>query len=115
MDISNLLVMILLSSLQNFLSVEPNIMSSIYLANKNILIKFVSKESRIGFAHYKVVLEKKILKSFIPYSRSLLKPIERLMKLVHMIWKSWIFKARWLFFVHHSGRGSFKNALFTSI
>jgi hypothetical protein len=60
----------------------------IYLANKDILINHVSKESRIGFAHYKLVLEKKILKAFIPCSRSLLKAIEHLMELVHMVWKS---------------------------
>jgi hypothetical protein len=59
------------------------------LAKKNILINFVSEESRIGFTHYKVVLEKKILKTFIPCSTSLLKPIEHLMELVHMVWKFW--------------------------
>jgi hypothetical protein len=30
------------------------------------LINFVSEESRIGFAHYKVILEKKILKALSP-------------------------------------------------
>ena len=56
------------------------------MAHKYIIINCVSKESRIGFAYFRTVLEKKILKAFIPSSRSLLKPIERLMELVHMIW-----------------------------
>jgi len=87
----------------------------IYLANKNILIKFVSKESRNGFAHYKAVLEKKIIKTFIPCSRSLLKPIENLKELVHMVWKFWIFKASGCCTYTNSDRGPFKNALVTSI
>jgi hypothetical protein len=45
----------------------------------------LNEESRIGFAYLKTVLEKEILKAFIPCSRSLLKPIERLMELIHMV------------------------------
>jgi hypothetical protein len=56
----------------------------------------LNEESRIGFAFLKVVLEKKILKAFIPCSRSLLEPIEHLMGLVHMVGEVWIFEARWL-------------------
>jgi hypothetical protein len=41
-------------------------------------------------------LGEKIPKAFIPYSRSLLKPIEHLMELIHMIRIFLIFKARWL-------------------
>jgi hypothetical protein len=44
-----------------------------YLAHKNIFIDFVSKESRIDFAYFKVLLD---LKAFIPCSWCLLKPIE---------------------------------------
>jgi hypothetical protein len=69
---------------------------NINLANKNIFSICLNEESRIGFAYLKTVLKKKFLKAFIPCSRSLLKPVERLMELVHMVWEVWIFKARWL-------------------
>jgi hypothetical protein len=58
------------------------------LTNENIISISLYEESRIGFAYLKAVLEKKILKAFIPCSRGLLKPVERLMELVHMVWKS---------------------------
>src|SRR6185312_8210075 len=45
----------------------------INLTNKEIFIYFLSKESRIDFAHYKAIFEKNFLKAFIPCSRSLLK------------------------------------------
>jgi hypothetical protein len=66
---------------------------NINLTNKDIFSISLNKESRIGFAYLKSVLEKKILKGFIPCSRSLLEPIERLMELVHMVGEVWIFKA----------------------
>ena len=69
---------------------------NINLINKEIFFYFLSKDSRIGFAHYKAVLEKEIPKAFIPYSRSLLKPIEHLMELVHMVEMFGIFKTRGL-------------------
>ena len=59
----------------------------------------MSKESRIGFAHYKAVLEKKLPKAFIPCSRSLLKPIECLMELEHVVGMLGVFKARWLIYI----------------
>src|SRR6185312_8594288 len=69
---------------------------NINLTNKEIFFYFLSKESRIGFAHYKAVLEKEFPEAFIPCSRSLLKPIERLMELVHMVGMLGIFKTRGL-------------------
>jgi hypothetical protein len=58
---------------------------NINLANKDIISIYLNEESRISFAYFKTILEKKILKTFIPCSRSLLKPIERLMELVYMV------------------------------
>jgi hypothetical protein len=69
---------------------------NINLANEDIFSISMNEESRIGFAYFKTILEKKILKAFLPCSRSLLKPIESLMELVHMVWEFWTFKARWL-------------------
>jgi hypothetical protein len=57
------------------------------LANKDIFSISLNEESRIGFVYLKTVLEKKILKAFIPCPRSLLKPVVCLMELVHMVWK----------------------------
>jgi hypothetical protein len=69
---------------------------NIDLAYKHIISISLNEESRIGFACLKTILEKKILKAFIPCSRSLLEPIERLMEQVNMVGEAWIFKARWL-------------------
>jgi hypothetical protein len=41
------------------------------LTNKDIFSISLNEESRIGFAHLKTILEKKILKAFIPCSRCL--------------------------------------------
>jgi hypothetical protein len=60
----------------------------------------LNEESRIGFAYLKTVIEKKILKAFIPCSRSLLKPVERHMELVHMVGEFWIFEAWWLLYIY---------------
>jgi hypothetical protein len=60
---------------------------NINLANEDIFSIPLNEYGRIDFAYLKAVLEKKIVKAFIPCSRSLLKPIEHLMKLVHMVWK----------------------------
>jgi hypothetical protein len=54
------------------------------------------QECRISFAYLKTILENKYLKVFVPCSRSLLKPVERLMELVHMVGEVWIFEAHWL-------------------
>ena len=59
----------------------------------------MSKESRIGFAHYKAVLEKKFPKAFIPCPSSLLKPIERLMELEHVVEMLGVFKTRGLLYI----------------
>jgi hypothetical protein len=69
---------------------------NINLEYKYILSISLNEESRIGFAYLKTILEKKFLKAFIPCSRRLLKPVERLMELVHMVGEVWVFKARWL-------------------
>jgi hypothetical protein len=68
---------------------------NINLAYKDIFSISLNEESRIGFAYLKTVLEKKFFKAFIPCSRSLLKPLECLTELVHMVGEVWIFKARW--------------------
>jgi hypothetical protein len=49
---------------------------NINLTNKDIFSISLNEESRIGFAYLKTVLEKKILNTFIPCSRSLLKTVE---------------------------------------
>jgi hypothetical protein len=66
------------------------------LAHKYIFIDFASKEGRISFAYFKALLEQEFLKTFIPCSWCLLKPIERLLKFVDMVGKLGIFKTRWL-------------------
>ena len=59
----------------------------------------MSEESRVGFAYLKAIFHEKILKAFIPCSRSLLKPIERLMELVDVVGKFWIL-AWWLLHIY---------------
>jgi hypothetical protein len=44
-------------------------------------------------------MSEKIPKIFIPYSRSLLKPIEYLMELLYMIEIFFVFKAQWLLYI----------------
>jgi hypothetical protein len=80
--------------------INPNLISrskydiiNIYLTYKQIIALFTSEESRIDFAYFKAFLNEKFLKAFIPCSRGLLEPIERLMELVDVVWKLWIFKA----------------------
>jgi hypothetical protein len=70
------------------------------LTHKEIFIYFLSKKSIIGFAHYKAVLEKKFPKAFIPCSRSLLKPIEHLMELEHVVGMLGVLKARGLLYIY---------------
>jgi hypothetical protein len=79
-----------------FISRAKDNIINIDLAYKDIISISLNKESRIDFAYLKTVLEKKFLKAFIPCSRSLLKLVELLMELVHMVGEVWIFKARWL-------------------
>jgi hypothetical protein len=47
---------------------------NINLANKQIIVNISSEESRIGFANLKTIMGEKIPKSFMPCSKSLLKP-----------------------------------------
>ena len=68
----------------------------IYLAHKYIFVNFMSEKGRIGFAYLKALFKKEFLKTFIPCSWCLLKPIERLLEFVDMVGKLVIFKARWL-------------------
>jgi hypothetical protein len=66
-------------------------------------INFSGKESSIGFAYLKALLEKEILKAFIPCSWCLLETIERLTEFVHMIRTLGIFKTRWLLNINFFG------------
>src|SRR6185295_14645701 len=81
-----------------FISRTKDNVININLTNEEIFIYFLSKESRIGFAHYKAVLEKKFPKAFIRCSRNLVKPIERLMEPVHVVGMLGVFKARGLLY-----------------
>jgi hypothetical protein len=72
---------------------------NINLANKQIIVNISSEESRIGFANLKTIMGEKIPKSFMPCSKSLLKPIEYLMELINMVRISLIFKAWWLLYI----------------
>jgi hypothetical protein len=72
----------------------------IYLAHKYIILNFVSKESRVGFAFFKALFEKEVLKAFIPCSWCLLKLIERLLGFVDVVWELGIFKAWWLLHIN---------------
>src|SRR6185312_3097426 len=83
-----------------FISRTKDNVININLTYKEIFIYFLSKESRIGFAHYKAILEKQFPKAFIPCSRSLLKPIEHLMELEHIVGMLGFFKARGLLYIN---------------
>jgi hypothetical protein len=51
---------------------------NINLAYEQIICNSFSEESRIGFADYKAISDKKISQAFIPCSWGLLEPIKRL-------------------------------------
>jgi hypothetical protein len=72
-------------------------------------INFSSKESSIGLAYLKALLEQEILKAFIPCSWCLLEPIERLTEFVDMIRTLGIFKTRWLLNVYFFGEWSIEK------
>jgi hypothetical protein len=72
----------------------------IYLAYKQITIISLSKKSKIRFPDLESIRNEKVSKAFIPCSRSLLKSIERLRELIHMIGIVVILKAMRLFHVH---------------
>jgi hypothetical protein len=71
----------------------------INLANEQIIANLSSEDSRIDFTNLKTILCEKIPKALMPCSRSLLKPTEHLMKLIHMIRIFLIFKAWWLLYI----------------
>jgi hypothetical protein len=85
------------------------------LAYKDIFSISLNEESRISFVYLKIIFEKKFLKAFIPCSRSLLKPVEHLMELVHMVGEIGSSKPGGCSTYTSSWRGPFKNALLTSI
>jgi hypothetical protein len=64
----------------------------IYSAHKYIFIDFASKKGRISFAYFKALFEQEFLKTFIPCSWCLLKPIERLLEFIDVVWELGIFK-----------------------
>jgi hypothetical protein len=94
MDILNISIIILLNSSQNDLLVEPKIISSTYIwhINKSFPI-FSNEESRVGITNPKTIFNKKISKTFIPYSWCLLKLIECLIEFIDMVRIFFIFKA----------------------
>jgi hypothetical protein len=72
----------------------------IYLANKKITITNLCEKSRISFPNLESISNKKISKAFIPCSWDLLKSIERLRELIHVVGIPVVLKARWLFHVY---------------
>jgi hypothetical protein len=72
----------------------------INLANEQILVNLSSDESRISFTNLKTIMSEKFFKTFIPCSRSLFEPIDRLMELVNKVRIFLIFKARWLLYTN---------------
>jgi hypothetical protein len=73
-----------------------------------MIINFSSKESSIGFAYLKDLLEQEILKAFITCSWCLLEPIERL-EFVDMIRTLGIFKTWWLLDIYFFGEWSIEK------
>jgi hypothetical protein len=86
-----------ISVLAGFASFIPNFLSitwisrtkyyviDIYLAYKQITIASLSEKSRINFLDLESIRNKEISKAFIPCSWGLLKSIEHLRELVHMV------------------------------
>jgi hypothetical protein len=73
---------------------------NIYLAYKQITISSLSKKSWISFFDHESIRKNEVSKVFIPCSWGLLKSIERLRELVHMVRVPVILKARGLFHIH---------------
>jgi hypothetical protein len=67
---------------------------NVNLANEQILINLSSEESIIGLTNLKTIMDEKIPKTFIPFSRSYLSPIEHHMELINMVRILLIFKAQ---------------------
>jgi hypothetical protein len=72
-------------------------------------INFSSKESSIGFAYLKALLEQEILKAFIPCFWCLLEPIERLTEFVDMIRTLGIFRTQWFLNIYFFGEWSIEK------
>jgi uncharacterized membrane protein len=70
---------------KNFISTTKYYVVDIYLAHKDMTINFSSKESSIGFAYLKALLEQEILKAFIPCPWCLLETIECLTEFVQRL------------------------------
>jgi hypothetical protein len=70
---------------KGFVSRSKDNIINIYLAYKQIFSHFSSEESRVGLTNPKTIFNKKISKSFIPYSWCLLKPIEHLMEFIDIV------------------------------
>ena len=84
---------ILLNSSQYTWLILPNIMSSTYIWHINISLPTLwVKKGRIGFAYFKALFKQEFLKTFIPYSWCLLKPIEWFLEFIDMFEKLVIFK-----------------------
>jgi hypothetical protein len=73
---------------------------NINLANKKIIVASLCEKSGIGFPNLESIRNKEISKAFIPCSWGLLKSIERLRELIHMVGILVILKARGLFHVY---------------
>jgi hypothetical protein len=72
----------------------------IYLEYKQVTITSLSEKSRIRFPNLESIRNEKVSKAFLPCSWSLLKSIERLRELIHMVVIPVILKARGLFHIH---------------
>jgi hypothetical protein len=75
-----------------------NYVIDIYLTSKQITITCLSEKSRI--LDLESIRNKKVSKAIIPCSWCLLKPIERLRELIHMVGIPAILEARGLLHVH---------------
>jgi hypothetical protein len=73
---------------------------NINLANKKITIACLYEKSGIGFPNLESIRNKEISKAFLPCSWGLLKSIERLRELIHVVRIPVILKARGLFHVY---------------
>jgi hypothetical protein len=72
----------------------------INLANKEITITCLCEKSGIDFPNLESIRNKEVSKAFIPCSWGLLKSIERLRELVHVVGIPVILKAKGLFHVY---------------
>jgi hypothetical protein len=87
----------------------------INLANKKITVASLCEKSGIGFPNLESIRNKEISKASIPCSWGLLKSIECLRELIHMVGIPVILKARGYSTYTSSLIGPLRKALFTSI